>query len=81
MSIVAEQDYLNALSGKYVFHVIKNNQPAYIREDGHPASFSRKRHYLVYNTYNNTTEWNIQSDPFFMEGKAGGIFRNATSGK
>ena len=85
MSIVAVKDKFNALSGKYDFHGIKNNKPVFIHEDGDLGQlgvFSSNTHYLVHNTYHETSnEWNIQSDQFFMEGKAGGLFRNTTSGK
>ena len=71
MSIVAQNKDHNGLSGKYSFHSMVNNKPGFIHEGGPLPGVKGKNHYLV-NRKNPVAAWYIQSDEFFLEGKAGG---------
>ena len=76
MSIVAQRKKFNGLSGKYIFHSMVHNKPAFIREDEAPG-VKGKNHYLVWHS----ERWYIQSDELFLKGKCGGYFCIYTSGK
>ena len=62
------------LSGKYNFHSMKNNKPAYISQG---VGFKGIYHYLVW--YDKC--WYIQDGEWFFEGKPGGYFYISASGK
>ena len=80
MSIVAENENLNALSGKYSFHSWKNNRPAFIREGGELPQVKGENHFLAY--YDVWKTWYIQNDFRFsgIKNPVGGFFRIATTG-
>ena len=80
MSITAQNKNNNGLSGKYNFHSMVNNKPAFIHEGGTIPGLRGKNHYLV-NRKTQGVAWYIQSDEFFLEGKPGGFFTNLSSGK
>ena len=66
ISIACEGDKsFNDLSGKYNFHSIKNNVPAFLREGGPLESFEEHPYYLVHTG----TKWCIQSSRSFDDGK------------
>ena len=79
MSIVAEMKTHNKLSGKYNFHSMKNNKPAFIREGGKISGFPGENHYLVFHEASKT--WNITTDDYFSKGQGGGFFSINSSGK
>ena len=78
MSIVAEMKTHNKLSGKYNFHSMKNNKPAFIRAGGEISGLSGENHYLTF--YEASKSWYIQSDEWFLLGRGGGFFTNKSSG-
>ena len=78
MSIVSEKQNRNALSGKYNFHSMDNNIPAFIRDGGNIPGLEGKNHYLVYKEA--SKHWYIQPDEFFLENKGGGYLRITTTG-
>ena len=78
MSIVAKNETYNGLSGKYNFHSLKNNTPAFIREGGELSGLNGENHYLAF--HEKSKSWNIQSDEWFSIGKGGGFFTNDSSG-
>ena len=58
---------------------MRDNKPAFIREGGEVSGIASKNHYLAFNESYKT--WFIQSDDWFLEGKAGGYLKNQTTGK
>ena len=81
VSIVAQNRIHNGLSGKYNFHSMINNKPAFVHEGGIIPGLRGKNHYLVNRKTNSTTRWYIQSDKLFLGDIAGGYFQIITSGK
>ena len=79
MSIVAEIKIRNGLSGKYNFHSMKDNKPAFIREGGKISGLSSENYYLAFHEASKT--WNITQDDWFSKAEGGGIFANISSGK
>jgi len=80
VSIEAQNENYNVLSGKYNFHSLRNNKPAFIREGGYVPGVIGQNFYLVY-CGGKINAWHIQSDGWFLGGNAGGFFRIYTSGK
>ena len=78
VSIVAEIKIRNGLSGKYNFHSMKDNKPAFIREGGKISGLSGENHYLAF--YEEKKSWYIQTDDYFLKGE-GGFLKNISSGK
>ena len=78
MSIVAKNETYNGLSGKYNFHSLKNNTPAFIREGGKLSGLDGENHYLTF--HEETKSWYIQIDKWFLIGRGGGFFSNESSG-
>ena len=66
----ADTDY-NDLSGKYFFHSVKNNAPAFVREEGQLENFDFHPYYLAF--YSGS--WFIQgTDSFDNNRSEGWIF-------
>ena len=77
MSIVAQDKIFNGLSGKYNFHSMKNNKPAFIREGGKVPGLVDKNHYLAWSH----EFWFFQQEAWFLEGESGGYLCIRTPGK
>ena len=67
MSIVAQDKILNGLSGKYNFHSMKNNKPAFIREGGKLPGLVGENNYLAWSH----EFWFFQPEAWFLEGESG----------
>ena len=78
MSIVAERKIRNSLSGKYNFHSMKNNIPAFMREGGKISGIMGENYYLVFHEPWKT--WHITENDQFSKGQGGGYFANISSG-
>ena len=53
--------HLNGLSGKYRFHSLYKNTPAYIREGGKVPNLAGEKFYLVYYP-DDVSEWYFHDD-------------------
>ena len=81
MSIVAEKKNHNGLSGKYNFHSLDNNIPAFVRVGGYVPGLEGKNHYLVYIREEGLkNHWYIQPDEYFLEKQGGGYLGVCTTG-
>ena len=73
ISIDAHLNPKNALTGKYNFHSLHKNIPAYVREGGTVPKVAGAKYYLVH--YPNLRKWYFQNDGdycFLRPGSKGG---------
>ena len=70
ISIATEKPDVNKLSGKYIFHSLKNNAAVFVR-DG-PKIETVASPYPYYLAYNNKF-WNLQDADFFEEREGNGL--------